>query len=369
MASDIAEGISFLLDPLFADFKTRLEKCEATTRDLQRQIHLKEDTEEVSKVREHVEKHFAHLSTVDAGNRERLERKDKLRAEQIEGLSLAVARKAEKGAVTYLSEQLQVLTATVSEKAEHEKQEEISKQLSSLSEFVCTKSSFSRVDDLAFNLSALTDVVATKATIATTTSLDERLAALAGVVAKRATNARADDLALQLQNLSAVVALKAENAEAKRLDGALRLLAEDVARRAQGATVEEHGRKLAELKFQMSQKTDCTTTSDAIADLRALTKAVGHKTEHNDHTSVNDLVLKLREDLYAHRVELDRITNLDQKVEVLSNTVQLDSSKVKNLSLLFSNVNVRPVTAPAGQSLSKSMTPRAKNLPPIGGRP
>lgn len=346
MAEDLTKGLHILLHPKFTEVTQRLDKLNSWCKDLQHAVGLKEDRVEVDHLREHVEGQIKHVENIINIQKENHARLDDLRTQQIRALNLSVEQKADKGTVTQLADQVQAVNATVVKKAEISKVDQLEQQLKVLSEDVSLKATAARAEHLAAQLQALGDQVAEKVDNAAAEGLNEKLKALAEKVAQKSTNAKAEDLSRQLQALGEECAQKAETSRVDQLARSMQALCEDVSKRSEGTVTEHLSRQLQTLGDKVNQKADAATMDHTLTHVNAVSDACSKKAELGQHNLVSDQVDKLREELFAYKAGLDRVDDLSQRVDVMSNSLQLESAKVKNLSLLCAGVGVRPSTAP-----------------------
>lgn len=364
MAEDLTKGLHILLHPKFAEVTQRLDKLNAWCRDLQHAVSLKEDRVEVDHLREHVEGQIKHVDNIINIQKENHARLDELRTQQIRALNLAVEQKAEKGTVAQLSDQVQAVNATVVKKAEISKVDQLERQLKVLSEDVSFKSTTARAVELGAQLQALADQVSEKVDNAVAEGLAEKLKLLTEKVSQKSTTSKTDDLSRQLQALSEECSHKAETSRVDQLSRSLQALGEDVNKRSEGSVTEHLSRQLQTLGDKVNQKADGATLDHTLTHVNALSDACAKKAELGQHNLISDQVEKLREEVFQYKAGLDRVDDLSQQVHVMSNSLQLESAKVKNLSLLCAGVGVRPTTAPTTAPAS----PRTGASPPMLGR-
>lgn len=326
MADDVTRGIQDLLYPRLAEFEQRLNRLDSWHKDLKDSITLKEDRTHTNQFQEQVEGRFKHLDNQLKIEKQRHERFEELRTEQMRDLKAALDKKTEQEYVDALAEQLHAVHLAVAQKADSARAEQLANQLHIVSDDAALKA---KIDQ------------------ETAQQLHEKMKKLLDQVMERATNARAEDFARQLKAFSKDISMKAEIARVEDIRMELQHVREEVGR--SDATVAGLGMQLLTLGHTVSRKSEQASVDQAVTKLLSLDHAVARKAELGQHREVDDEVKRLREDVVAHGAEMHRVEDLSRQVEVLKSKA----------------VTVLPKQAPA--PAPQSPTPRG-SLPPIGCR-
>lgn len=332
MADDVTRGIQDLLYPRLAEFEQRLDRLDSWHKDLQDSIMLKEDRTHTNRFQEQVEGRFKHVDNELQIEKQRHERFEDLRTEQMRELKAAVDKKTEQEYVDALAKQLHTANLAVAQKAESARAEQLANQLHMLSDDVALKAKIDRE---------------------TAQQLHEKMKALKDQVMERATNARAEDFARQLKALSKDISMKAEIARCEDMRTEVQHVREEVGRA--NAIAAGLGMQLQALGHAIARKSEQASVDQAVTQLMALNHAVARKADAGQHREVGDEVKRLREDIVAHGAEMHRVEDLSRQVEALKGRAVESPPKQA------------PQAPQAPAPVPQSPTPRG-SLPPIGGR-
>eukprot|EP00401_Gymnodinium_catenatum_P040157 CAMPEP_0117523630 /NCGR_PEP_ID=MMETSP0784-20121206/34827_1 /TAXON_ID=39447 /ORGANISM="" /LENGTH=416 /DNA_ID=CAMNT_0005319749 /DNA_START=23 /DNA_END=1273 /DNA_ORIENTATION=+ len=372
MADDLTKGLNLLLHPKFTELDKRITRLEQYSKELTNSVSLKEERSEVDHLREHMRSQIAQVGNVLEFVKQKFANLDEVRTKELRGLAKAVEQKAPITNLNHVSEQVQSLTVAMSTRVENAKVDRLAKQLQSLSEDVALKATGERVEGIEGQLQSLKALVNSKASHERMEVFNDRMKLFATSASLSVTNQRLDDLNKELQALSENNANKVDNHQAHEILLSVQSLNDAVAQRAECTKVDHLLRQYQMVHDELHSKAGLADAQQTARHLNALSDAVARKSDLAKHYLLSEQFDGLRDDVLVLKNQLAKVDDLTSLVESLNAALELESAKVRRLTVLAADApphSARPAAHSTGSTASPPPQTTNRTLNPCVGGP